>query len=54
MTLDILPDDDNPSTMLSAFDALGTELARVPVPPNFKLDASIASAWIANGFRKPA
>ena len=53
VTLDILPDDDNPTAMLSAFDALGTELARVPVPPNFKLDTSSASAWIANGFRKP-
>ena len=53
VTLDIVPDEDNPSARLSAFDALGAELAQVGVAPGFALNASSASAWIANGYRKP-
>ena len=53
VTLDIEPDEDNPSARLSAFDAAGAELAHASVAPNFKLNAASAAAWIANGYRKP-
>ena len=54
VTLDIVPDEDNPSAQLCAFDELGTELARAVVAPNFKLSVPSASAWIAGGYRPPA
>jgi hypothetical protein len=51
--LDITADDDDPYAELSAFDAAGTELARVRVDAGFRLSAASASAWIENGFRRP-
>jgi hypothetical protein len=51
--LDIVPDEDQPQATLSAWDALGEELASVKVRPDFKLSASSASAWLADEFRKP-
>jgi hypothetical protein len=54
VTLDIEPDEDNPSALLRAFDAAGAELAQTNVAPGFKLTAASAAAWIANEFRKPA
>jgi hypothetical protein len=53
VTLDIVPDDDNPSAVLTAVDAAGEQLARVGAAPSFRLDAASAAAWIENGFRKP-
>ncbi len=53
VTLDITPDDDNPSAQLSAFDEFDVELARLSVAPNFRLNAASATAWIESGFRKP-
>lgn len=53
ITLDIIPDEDDPSATLSAQDEAGTELARVRVAPNFNLTRASAAAWIGNGFRKP-
>ena len=53
VTLDIQPDEDNPSARLSAFNALGAELAQVSVTPGFKLNAASAGRWIDNEFRKP-
>jgi hypothetical protein len=53
VTLDIVPDDDNPSALLRANDDGGNELAQVAVAPGFRLNAASASAWIANEFRKP-
>lgn len=53
VVLDIVPDEDNPSATLSAFDEFDVELARVNVAPDFKLTAASAAAWIANEFRKP-
>jgi len=53
VTLDIVPDDDNPSALLTATDVDGTELAKVSVSPGFKLNAASAAAWIANDYRKP-
>jgi hypothetical protein len=51
--LDITPDEDNPSAMLSARDEGDDLLAQVRVPPSFKLNRSSAVAWAEGGFVKP-
>ena len=53
VTLDIVPDDDDPHALLAAHDAAGEELARVRVASGFKLNKASASAWIDAGFRRP-
>jgi hypothetical protein len=53
VTLDIVPDEDNPYAMLSAHDADNVELAKVRVSAGFKLSKSSATAWIENEFRNP-
>ncbi len=53
VTLDIVPDEDDPHALLAAFDTLGERLARVRVPANFKLTAGTAAAWIDGGLGKP-
>ncbi len=53
ITLDIVPDDDDPHAFLSAFDADGESLARVQVSAGFKLNQASARAWVENDFRKP-
>jgi hypothetical protein len=54
ITLDIEPDDDNPSAMLRARNAAGELLAEIRVPPNFKLTRSRASAWAEADFSADA
>jgi hypothetical protein len=51
--LDIQPDEDNPSATLSAQDANGNEVARIKVPPTFKLNRASAVAWVEDDFEKP-
>ncbi|MDC8760736.1 hypothetical protein [Janthinobacterium fluminis] len=51
--LDIVPDEDHPYAMLSAYDQDGEELAKVRTSAAFKLSASSAAAWIENDYRKP-
>ena len=53
VTLDILPDEDDPSATLTAFDEAGAQLAQVRVAPDFKLGRSSAAAWVDNDFRRP-
>jgi hypothetical protein len=53
VTLDIVPDDDHPYALLSAFDQMGERIAQVRVAPNFKLSPSAASDWIDSEFRAP-
>lgn len=53
VTLDIVPDEDNPYAMLSAHDAENAELAKIKVSAGFKLSKSSATAWIDNEFRNP-
>ena len=53
VTLDIVPDDDDPHALLAARDAAGEELAQVRVASGFKLNKASASAWIDAGFRRP-
>ena len=48
--LDIVPDEDDPTALLSARDADDQELARVKVAPSFKLNAATARSWIESGF----
>jgi hypothetical protein len=51
--LDIEPDEDNPSAMLSARDEGGDLLAQVRVSPGFKLNRASAVAWVEGGYAKP-
>jgi hypothetical protein len=51
VSLDIEPDDENPSAVLTATDGNGQLLARIGVPPSFKLNRVSASAWAEAGFR---
>jgi len=53
VTLDIVPDEDDPHALLAAHDVVGERLAQVRVAPNFKLSLANASAWIEDGYRKP-
>ena len=54
VSLDIEPDEENPSAMLRAVDASGELLAEVRVVPSFKLTRASASAWAEGGFARPA
>ena len=53
VTLDIVPDEDDPHALLAAVDAGGEALAQVRVSAGFKLNAASAQAWIEDGFRRP-
>ncbi len=53
VTLDIVPDEDDPHALLGARDAADEELAQVRVAYGFKLNKASASAWIDADFRKP-
>ncbi|KNZ33759.1 MAG: hypothetical protein AD742_04910 [Methylibium sp. NZG] len=53
VTLDIVPDEDDPHALLAAHDAFGVRLAQVRVGAGFKLNATSAGAWIADDFRRP-
>jgi hypothetical protein len=50
VSLDIEPDEENPSAMLRATDTAGELLAQVRVAPSFKLTRASASAWADAGF----
>ncbi|WP_370692502.1 hypothetical protein [Polaromonas sp.] len=53
VSLDIVPDEDNPYAMLSAHDEAGEQLAQQRVSPAFKLGRASATAWADSGFPKP-
>jgi hypothetical protein len=53
VTLDIVPDDDDPHARLAAQDAGGDELAQVRVSAGFKLNQASATAWVEGGFGRP-
>jgi len=56
VTLDIVPDDDQPYATLTAHTARerdGAALAEVRVAASFKLTDASAMAWIENGYRRP-
>lgn len=54
VALAIVPDEEGATATLRATDEYGEELARVPVPPTFKLNTASAEAWVASGFERPA
>ena len=53
VTLDIVPDDDDPHALLAARDADGAVLAQQRVAAAFKLSAASAEAWIDSGYARP-
>jgi len=56
VTLDIVPDEDQPYATLTARTARerdGAALAEVRVAASFKLTDASAMAWIENGYRRP-
>jgi len=50
VSLDIEPDEENPSAMLRATDASGELLSQARVAPSFKLTRASAAAWAEAGF----
>lgn len=50
VSLDIVPDDENPYALLIAHGANGNELARKRVAPSFKLNRTTAVSWVEGGF----
>jgi hypothetical protein len=52
VSLDIVPDEDNPYATLSATAEDDQPLAQVRVAPSFKLNRSSAVAWAEGGFGK--
>lgn len=50
--LDIVPDEDEPYAVLSAYDESGEQLAQVHVAPTYKLSVQRASEWASGGFGK--
>ena len=50
VSLDIEPDEENPSATLRAANASGELLAEARVAPSFKLTRASASAWADAGF----
>ncbi len=53
VTLDIVPDADDPHALLAAHDAAGERLGQARVAPDFKLTSASASAWVGQGCGKP-
>lgn len=54
VTLDIVPDEDEPYATLMARDAGGNTVAELRVAAQFKLTAASAESWIENGYRRPS
>lgn len=50
--LDIVPDEDEPYAVLSAYDEFGEQLAQVNVAPTYKLTVQRASEWVSGGYGK--
>ena len=53
VTLDVVPDEDEPHALLRAHDPDGGQLAQVMVRSDFKLNTASAEAWIASGYGRP-
>ena len=53
VSLDIVPDEDNPYAVLRATDDSDEPLAQVRVAPSFKLNRASALAWIESQFARP-
>ena len=53
VSLDIVPDEDNPYATLTARDEADEQLAQVRVAPGFKLNRASATAWADNHYQRP-
>jgi hypothetical protein len=53
VTLDIVPDEDDPHAVLAAQDADGHTLAQWRVSAGFKLDSRRAADWVSGGCQRP-
>jgi hypothetical protein len=53
VTLDIVPDEEEPYGVLAARDAAGELLAEVRVRPSYRLNDDSASDWVAKGYPEP-
>lgn len=53
VTLDIVPDENEPYAELTAFDDDGAQLAQHRVAANFGFNHSVASAWVSAGYPRP-
>ena len=53
VTLDIVPDEDDPHALLAAFDIAGNCLAQWRVAAGFKLSLANARAWVEQGLVRP-
>lgn len=53
ITLDIVPDEDEPYALLTALGPFGEQIAQVQVAANFKLNKTSAANWVENEFRRP-
>jgi hypothetical protein len=53
VALAIVPDEEGATATLRAEDAFGQALARVSVPPTFKLTVDSAQAWARSGYARP-
>ena len=53
VSLDIEPDEDNPSATLTATAADGSELAQVRVRPDHRLNRASAQRWAEAGYPRP-
>ena len=54
ITLDIVDDESDVHALLTARDATDETLAHFRVHAGFKLNKASATAWIEDGFRRPA
>ena len=52
VSLQIVPDEDNPHAVLRAHDESGEALGEARVRPDFKLNTASAEAWIEGGFQQ--
>jgi hypothetical protein len=53
VSLDIVPDEDNPYATLTARDEADEQLAQVRVAPGFKLNRASATAWADSNYQRP-
>ncbi|MDZ7592049.1 MAG: hypothetical protein U5L05_15510 [Rubrivivax sp.] len=53
VTLDIVPDEDDPHALLAALDVAGETLAQVRVAAGYKLTLASATAWVEGGCGRP-